>query len=110
MRMYGSGHMNSGRPGIYLLPPATKFGQGNIFRSVCQEFCHPPESDTSGSRHPLGSRDLPQEQCMLGDTGNKGAVPMLLECILVFKLNLVHLRSVHISNYTLTNKTHLKNN
>ena len=21
------------------LPPATKFGQGNIFRSVCQEFC-----------------------------------------------------------------------
>ena len=22
-----------------LLPPATKLGQGNIFRSVCQEFC-----------------------------------------------------------------------
>ena len=21
------------------LPPATKLGQGNIFRSVCQEFC-----------------------------------------------------------------------
>ena len=23
----------------YLLPPATKLGQGNIFRSVCQQFC-----------------------------------------------------------------------
>ena len=23
----------------WLLPPATKLGQGNIFRSVCQEFC-----------------------------------------------------------------------
>ena len=24
---------------MLLLPPATKLGQGNIFRSVCQEFC-----------------------------------------------------------------------
>ena len=24
---------------VLLLPPATKLGQGNIFRSVCQEFC-----------------------------------------------------------------------
>ena len=24
---------------IGFLPPATKLGQGNIFRSVCQEFC-----------------------------------------------------------------------
>ena len=69
------------------LPPATKLGQGNIFRSVCQEFCpqggvwadtprgvdtHPPP----GSRHP-------QEQCMLGDMGNKRTVRMLLECIRV---------------------------
>ena len=23
----------------FLLPPATKLGQGNIFRSVCQQFC-----------------------------------------------------------------------
>ena len=34
-----------------LLPPATKLGQGNIFRSVCQEFC------------PLGWGCLPH--CML---------------------------------------------
>ena len=24
---------------LIYLPPATKLGQGNIFRSVCQEFC-----------------------------------------------------------------------
>ena len=24
---------------MFSLPPATKLGQGNIFRSVCQEFC-----------------------------------------------------------------------
>ena len=32
--------------------------------------------------HPLG-RYTPPEQCMLGDTGNKRAVRILLECILV---------------------------
>ena len=50
------------------LPAATKSGQGNIFTSVCQEFCpqggeegvclsacwdtHPPEQTPPGSRHP----------------------------------------------------------
>ena len=37
-----------------LLPPTTKLGQGNIFRSVCQEFC--PQggvwADTFLGRHP----------------------------------------------------------
>ena len=47
------------------LPPATKLRQGNIFRSVCQEFYHI------------------REQCMLGNTGNKRVVHILLECILV---------------------------
>ena len=32
---------------------------------------------------PLGTRYKPPEQCMLGDTGNKRAVRILLECILV---------------------------
>ena len=132
-------------------------GQGNIFRSVCQEFCpwgeylgrytprdqvqpspwdqvHPPEQvnppDTrytpwdqvhpprpgtpprtrytpqdqvhpldqvhppdqvhpQDQVHPLGpgtspqAGTSPQVQCMLGDTGNKRAVRILLECILV---------------------------
>ena len=50
-----------------LLPPATKLGQGNIFRSVCQ--------DSVGGGGGGG--------CLLGDTGNKRAVLILLECILV---------------------------
>ena len=62
---------------------------------------HPPEqtsppqgADTPRSRHPPGAEtplgvdthppgaDTPT-QCMLGDKGNKRAVPILLECILV---------------------------
>ena len=115
-----------------------KFGQGNIFRSVCQEFClqvgggvpgqvppepgryipagpgrythpqdqvhpqvkavHPPPKDQAGTRTPpppgrytpwdqAGNPPRDQagspEQCMLGDMGNKRAVRILLECILV---------------------------
>ena len=44
-----------------LLPPATKFGQGNIFRSVCQEFCSHPGAvhagrygQQAGGTHPTG--------------------------------------------------------
>ena len=37
-----------------------------------------PEADT-----PSGSRHSPPAQCMLGDTGNKRVVRILLECILV---------------------------
>ena len=51
-----------------------------------------PEADTSReqtpprSRHSPGSRHcLPPVQCMLGDTGNKRVVCILLECILVDK-------------------------
>ena len=45
---------------------------------------HPLGADTPWSRHPP-SRHPPPEQCMLGDTVNKRAVCILLEC------NLVHL-------------------
>ena len=57
---------------------------------------HHPIADThTRSRHPPGNRhppelippgaDTPSAQCMLGDTGNKRAVRILLECILVFR-------------------------
>ena len=46
---------------LAFLPPATKLGQGNIFRSVCQEFCSHPEAvhagrygQQAGSTHPTG--------------------------------------------------------
>ena len=45
----------------YLLLPATKLGQGNIFRSVCQEFCSHPGAvhagrygQQAGGTHPTG--------------------------------------------------------
>ena len=57
---------------VQFLPPATKLEQGNIFTSVCQEFCpqggsatnHPLGRDTPGqtpprSRHPWGGRPPP---------------------------------------------------
>ena len=43
------------------LPPATKLGQGNIFRSMCQEFCSHPGAvhagryeQQAGGTHPTG--------------------------------------------------------
>ena len=62
-----------------------------------QEQRPPPRGPgTPGSSHPQGQSPplpgavtpqdqapLPWEQCMLGDTGNKRAVRILLECILV---------------------------
>ena len=70
--------------------PQRSLGQGNIFSSVCQEFCSRggqvhPRAGTPPSRytHPPGQVH-PPEQCMLGDTGNKRAVHILLDCILVY--------------------------
>ena len=56
-----------------LLPAATKLGQGNIFTSVCQEFCPqgggclpqcmlvytPPGAETPGTRQTLRTRQTP---------------------------------------------------
>ena len=43
-----------------------------------------PQAHPPGSRHPLEQTPTyPPAQCMLGDTGNKRAVRILLECILV---------------------------
>ena len=42
----------------------------------CMLGYHPPEQTPPGTTYP-------PEQCMLGDTGNKQAVRILLECILV---------------------------
>ena len=67
-------------------------GQGNIFSSMCQEFC---SQGKSGRAEPPGKADLPlarqtpwqgrhpPAQSILGDTVNKQAVCILLECILV---------------------------
>ena len=59
---------------------------------VCPIACwdiHPPirGRHPSQTRHPLGP-GTPPAQCMLGDTGNKRAVCILLECNLVFDVSL----------------------
>ena len=66
-------------------------GQGNIFSSVCQEFC--PQGGGSTSVHtgippeqtPVDQAP-PPSQCMLGDTVNKRAVCILLECSFKYHL------------------------
>ena len=42
-----------------------------------------PGADTPQSRHSHPEQILPTAQCMLGDTGNKRTVRILLKCILV---------------------------
>ena len=74
------------------LPPANEVCEGYVFTPVCQSFCSqgegstwagsPPAGTPSWQVHPTG-RYTPLEQCMLGDTGNRRAVRILLECILV---------------------------
>ena len=61
-------------------PPRTRYTPGQV---------HPPRQvhplgpgTPPGTRYPPGQVH-PPEQCMLGDTGNKRAVRILLECILV---------------------------
>ena len=76
------------------LPAATKLGQGNIFTSVCQEFCTRggggglPQctlgcSPPPRTRHPPPTRDQ--------HTVNERPVRILLECILVMNVNVYSL-------------------
>ena len=91
-----------------LLPPANEVCEGCVFTSVClstgwgvsapvHAWIHPwdkrqtpadqrqtPTSPWDDRQtHPPGGDTLPPAQCILGDTGNKRAVHILLECILV---------------------------
>ena len=96
---------------ILSTPKFIILGQGNIFSSVCQEFCSGgsttlhagipprtkgrppgPDADPPGantpppwSRPPPPWEKTPPAQCMLGDTGNKRAVRILMECKLVWE-------------------------
>ena len=84
-------------------PPATKLEQGYVFTHVCDSVhkgaglpqCmlgypppHGPGTPPLAKRHPL-ARQNPPAQCMLGDTVNKRAVCILLECNSFFLLRYV---------------------
>ena len=61
---------------------------------------HPPRADTAREQTPPPGADTPPSQCMLWDTGNKRAVRILLECILVdnlfsFVVDFVNVGSSH---------------
>ena len=70
-------------------------GQGNILAPVCHSVHRGVVCPSACLDTPPGIRGTPQQQipprsrytpqCMLGDTGNKRVVRILLECILVFK-------------------------
>ena len=89
----------------YIYRPQTKFAKVMFFTRVCHSVqgeggAVPGQVPPGPGTPPLGPGDPPgqvhasqqdqvhpPEQCMLGDTGNKRAVRILLECILVFNLN-----------------------
>ena len=75
---------------------ATKLGQGNIFRSVCQEFCPQGGGGMHGrgacmaggcawqeGMHAMHASPPPADNTRYSDTVNEQAVRILLECILV---------------------------
>ena len=84
---------------FHLLPPATKLGHGYIFKRVCDSIHRgrgllhcmlgyttttpPSRNRPPRDQAPPPRADTPPVQCMLGDTGNKRAVSILLECNLV---------------------------
>ena len=59
---------------INILVTATKLGQGNIFRSVCQEFCSQREGPASVN---AGIADPPGADTPLGQTPHLGSRPTL---------------------------------
>ena len=53
--------------------------------------------DKTQSPPPRDQRQAPpQEQCMLGDTGNKRAIRILLECILVIILLILEFHEINL--------------
>ena len=98
---------------VELLPPANEVCEGYVFTGVCLSkrggclsHCmlgHTlweqtlPGADTPQSRYP-------PVQCMLGDTGNKRAVSILLEGMLVVYGNklLIEVKNIYLAHFTLT--------
>ena len=80
---------------LKLLPPANDVCEGYVFTPVCQSFCSRGGRSTwAGTPRPGPGTlpgpgtpprpGIPPEQCMPGYTGNKRAVRILLESILVY--------------------------
>ena len=87
------------------LPPANEVCEGYVFTPVCHSVhrgglpqCMLGCTPGTIGRHSPPQEQTPPEQCMLGDTGNKRALRILLECNLVimfllqlkFRLNCIY--------------------
>ena len=72
----------STKPNRIITACKRSLGQGNSFTPVCHSV-HGGGGEYLGRYTPRPGTPLPPEQCMLGNTGNKRAVRILLECILV---------------------------
>ena len=66
-------------------PPGAETPPGDQAPPAAVTRSHPQGQSPPlpGAVTPQDQAPLPWEQCMLGDTGNKRAVRILLECILV---------------------------
>ena len=60
-------------------------GSASVHAGIPPEADTPQGVDPPGADTPPWEQTPPQEECMLGDMGNKQAVHILLECILVVK-------------------------
>ena len=60
-------------------------GSASVHAGIHPSRSRTPPQEETRKTHPPGrnQEDTPPEPCMLGDTGNKRAVRILLECILV---------------------------
>ena len=72
----GSGHPLGTNTPQEQTPPGT--------RPPWEQASDPPGADPSQTRHPPPGADPLPVQCILGDTGNKQAVRILLQCNLVY--------------------------
>ena len=68
------------------------FCSGGVCLSACWDIHPLPGANLPRSRPHLGA-DPPQEQCILGDMGNKRAVCILSECILVYVSLCLHMQN-----------------
>ena len=71
------------------------FDGNTFFWSENLQFLLPPgpEDQRQAPPRPEAGSPPPPEQCMLGDTGNKRALRILLKCMLVIELNRMLLTS-----------------
>ena len=78
--------------GPNFLPPAMKLGQGNIFRSVCQEFCSHPGAVHAGSygQQAGGTHPTGMHTCSEKDVSSRVTIITFTRASLILSTNLFY--------------------